>query len=292
MDRENEIGMQALLYRPEHKSCSSYAVDMGVDFTCNEFKKGSMFGFKDAPAHQLLIFLEGSCWIDNSSFARQNFSAGQMVLVCQHSNYTGYANENLKLLVMFFDDIMVGGDKFSLCNYIPEKAAIQEYDFRPTQIHGQIQKFFGNLVYLLQSGLDCTHLHEIKHEELFIYLRWFYTKEELAYLFYEIIGRSLDFRKAIYQNYDKVTNVTELIRRLNMSRQLFFRRFREEFGMTAYQWILKHRREQIIRAIADTDVRIDDLYERFGYTSREGFHNFCKKEFGCTPKQLIKSYRQ
>ena len=47
--------------------------------------------------------------------------------------------------------------------------------------------------------MNCKHLHEIKSMELFLLFRGFYRKEELAYLFHPIVGKSLDFRSLILE---------------------------------------------------------------------------------------------
>lgn len=294
MDRKRVFELKSQHVNDYQHTYGHRAMDQNVDFTCTELNRegGGNFGFEQAPTHQLLVFLEGSCTIDCNDFPQQTFSAGQMVVVCRHSCYTGHTDQYLKMLVISFGNVLYECDKLALHTLCIYKSALRDYDFSPTPIRFPLTELFAQLIQLSQMGLDSDYFHELKHRELFLYLRHFYSKEEFTHLFYELIGASSDFRQTIYENCNKANSIQELIQLLNLSRTIFFQRFRSEFGMSAYQWVLRHRRKQIILAVSDPDARIDDLYEKFGYASRESFHNFCKKEFGRTPKQLIEEYRR
>ncbi|MCD8270337.1 MAG: hypothetical protein LUD46_19140 [Parabacteroides sp.] len=68
-------------------------------------------------------------------------------------------------------------------------------------------------------------MHEVKQLELFLLLRGFYKKEELANLFYSIIGQSIDFRSLVMENYLKVDHVDELAQIARMGRTNFNNKF-------------------------------------------------------------------
>lgn len=72
---------------------------------------------------------------------------------------------------------------YDLCNDI-------HYDFTPLEIRHPLNEFIDLLVFCLKSGMNCAHLHEIKHKEFFLYLRGFYTKEEIVQLFFPIMGKN------------------------------------------------------------------------------------------------------
>lgn len=77
------------------------------------------------------------------------------------------------------------------------------------------------------------HYHQIKRDELFLYLRAGYTKEELAQFFYPILGRDLDFKDFILTNSRKIFDVKDFATQANMSLSTFNRRFKETFNDTA-----------------------------------------------------------
>ena len=107
-------------------------------------------------------------------------------------------------------------------------------------------------------------------------------------MFYPIIGKSIDFKDFIMNNYTKVNNIEKLISLSNLGRSYFFARFNEVFGMTAKQWMLKQRNQLILKKLTEPGVCIKDVIEELGFESQGYFGRYCKQHFGCTPKQLIK----
>ena len=140
--------------------------------------------------------------------------------------------------------------------------------------------------------MSCAHLHEMKQRELFFYLRGFYSKEEIAGLFYPIVSRSFDFRNFVFENYRKVHSLKELIDLSPMSRSTFLRRFKSEFNDTAHDWMLKQTCQRIVGEIACPETTIKDLMAKFGFDSHSSFNRFCKANFHCTPSELIRRYRK
>ena len=288
---ENQLLQHDLLYIEEHLTCNHYRADVGVGFVCKALKQGEEFSGTHIPVHQLLIFLEGNCEIDYGRFISRPFTDKQMILLPRYSSYTGHVTEDLRMVIMLFEVPIGGCDKLMLHAYDKFRTAIR-YDFQPTPIRYPLHAFFDLLVYCLRNGMSCAHLHEMKHKELFMLLRGFYTKMEIASLFYEIIGQSFDFRKFIYKNHANVGTLNELISLSNMSRTAFMKKFREEFNETAYQWMLKQISVRIIRYLADPHVTIKEIMDKFGFTSYSNFNRFCKSHYNCTPRELSGRFRQ
>ena len=112
--------------------------------------------------------------------------------------------------------------------------------------------------------------------ELFLLFRGFYRKEELAYLFHPIVGKSLDFRSLILENYLKVDQVDGLAKIAGMGRTNFNNKFKEEFGISPHQWLLKQKAKHV------------RLYK---FNSATHFTRFCKQQFGCTPSELLRQLK-
>lgn len=279
-----------LLYIGEHLTCSHYKVEVGSGFVYREPKQGSSFGSVQTQSHQLLIVLSGHCSIRYGQFPERELKAKEMILIKRLSEYRVTVLKSMTLLIMSFDAVLSGCDKLVLDSYYPYRANIV-YDFKPTPIRHPLLPFFDLLLYYLRNGMSCAHLHEMKHKELFLCLRGYYTKEELTYLLYELIEKTLDFRKFIYENHKKVKTAAELIQLSNMSTSAFIRRFKQEFACTPSQWLQKRKCEQIMWYAVSPEITVEHLVETFGYASVESFCNFCKANFGCTPKQLIERSR-
>ena len=107
-------------------------------------------------------------------------------------------------------------------------------------------------------------------------------------LFYPIIGKEMDFKDFVMRNYTKVSNIEQLISLSNLGRSRFFTKFNETFGMTAKQWMLKQKNQQILEKMTEPGIYIKDVVEELGFDSQVYFSRYCKHHFVCTPSQLMK----
>ena len=139
--------------------------------------------------------------------------------------------------------------------------------------------------------MNCLHLHDLMQREFFLLIRGFYKRQEIATLFYPIIGKEMDFKDFVMRNHTRVDNIEQLISLSNLGRSRFFSKFNEVFGMTAKQWMLKQRNQLILKKLTEPGICIKDVIEELGFDSQGYFGRYCKQHIGCTPKQLIKRYQ-
>jgi AraC-like DNA-binding protein len=197
--------------------------------------------------------------------------------------------QDSSLMVMSFDVLHNVCDKVLLQSYRPY-VTNAKYSFTPAPIRYPMSAFLDLVAVYLNGGIGCEHLHEIKQKEFFLVLRRCYSKEEIMNLLYPIIGIS-DFKNFILQNYQRVDNVGELADMAGMGRTAFDGKFREIFGLSTRQWILKRMAAQIQHKIMDPEVTIKDIMKEFGFNSATHFNRFCKQQFHCTPGELLKRSR-
>ena len=220
---KNPLLLHDLLYIGEHQTCNHYRADVGSGFIYEELEAGETERLDTVRRNHLLILLEGRCSLDCNQFSGRDFSAGEMILVPRSAAFSGRTLTRVRLLDMAFEKPESGCDRLVLQSYHTLCRQLR-YDFRPTEIRYPLTAFFDLLVFCLKNGMSCAHLHEMKHRELFFYLRGFYSKEEIAGLFYPIVSRSFDFRNFVFENYRKVHSLKELIDLSPMSRSTFLRR--------------------------------------------------------------------
>ena len=138
---------------------------------------------------------------------------------------------------------------------------------------------------IMRTGMSCIHYQRIKKEMLFIELRGFYQKEDLARFFAPILGTDNDFKENVLRIYPQVETAQELIDRLNMSPSAFKRKFRETFGISARQWLIRKKEQKLIRDILMTNISIAELAEKYKFTANY-MTTFCRKRFGKSPTEL------
>lgn len=66
------------------------------------------------------------------------------------------------------------------------------------------------VLFYLETGLLCRHMHILKQQEIILILRGFYAKNELAGFFAGASGMGSKFEDLILNNYRKVKTVKEL----------------------------------------------------------------------------------
>ena len=286
-----EILLNKLLYVNEHQSCKNYQVEIDTGFKYLEVPPGTHVYEPKLQYNNVVILIEGECIISCNQYDNRKISSSEMVLLPRGALVDAYTQKDCKLLLFSFGmvrnvcDVNMLQSYYDLCNDV-------HYDFTPLEIRHPLNEFIDLLVFCLKSGMNCAHLHEIKHKEFFLYLRGFYTKEEIVQLFFPIMGKKLKFKDMVLKNYSKAENVEELIELLKMSKNAFYAKFSKEFGMSPRQWMLKQIRHQVFIKAAIPNITIKELIDLFNFDSPVQFNRFCMREFNCTPGELIKQQQE
>ena len=279
-----------LLYIGEHLSCQNYMTTIEAGFKIIEFTEDTEFREDNTNKNYLLFFLKGDFTIDYNQFQNKSFQTGDMILIPRSSSFKGVAQRGATLLSMFFDVPENSCDKL-LLHLLSNMCKEIEYNFEPIKIRYPLTPFLEVLTHCISNGMNCAHLHKLMQQEFFFLLRGFYKKEEIATLLYPIIGKEVEFKDFVMDNYTKVNNIEQLISLSNLSRSYFFTKFTEVFGMTAKQWMLKQRNQLILKKLTEPGICIKDVIEELGFETQGYFGRYCKQHFGCTPRQLIKRYQ-
>ena len=66
----------------------------------------------------------------------------------------------------------------------------------------------------------------------------------------------------------------------------FRRIFNSVFHKPVYEWMLEKRKESIVYELRYTNATISEICYKYGFESLPHFSNFCKKNFGISPRGL------
>lgn len=285
-----KISLNKLLYTQEHLSCRNYREELENGFKYIEFEKDEVILEEETIWNQIVFLLEGECVINYNQFKDRKFRVGSIILLPKMATIKIEVMAGTRLLLLSFDIPLNLCDKFTLqsltglCNKL-------DYNFEPVDIHYPLPPFLELITYCLKQKMDCGHFHALLQQELFFLLRGFYNKEELALLFYPILATELSFKDFIIENCAKVNNVNELISLSNMGKCNFHCKFKQVFGTTAKQWLLKQRDQRILNKVMRSETTIGQLMEEFDFDSQAHFTRYCKQHFDCTPRELIMKYQ-
>jgi AraC-like DNA-binding protein len=215
---------------------------------------------------------------------------GEFILLPKAANMRCRADEESELIVFSFDSLHYVCDKAMLDAYLPIAQQITA-DFIALPIRPLLDAFLNLLFQYAKVGMDCEHLHEIKEKELFLLLRNCYSAEEITVLLHPLIGNT-DFKGFVLGHYRQVRGVQELANMSGMGRTAFDCKFKQTFGLSARQWMLKQTAQHIRYRIMDPEVTAKDLMNEFKFNSATHFNRFCRAQFGCTPGELLRKNRQ
>ncbi|CAN5620725.1 helix-turn-helix domain-containing protein [soil metagenome] len=92
------------------------------------------------------------------------------------------------------------------------------------------------------------------------------------------------------QHLDEALTVDELARRVDLSPRTFARRFGEATGTTPLRWLLGQRVALARRLLETTDLAVEEVARRCGYSSAAGLRVHFQREVGTAPAAYRRSF--
>jgi AraC-like DNA-binding protein len=280
--------INSVYFEERLSACSN---DTQAMFKYIETEHEATFSLQQKEMHHLVFILEGKAIVNYNEVKNQPVNRSEFVFFPKLSNASLTTSSPCKMVVFSFFALKTSCEKHAFQSYWRLFPNIN-HRFASLPFRTPLIEFFDLLVLYLQKNLSCAHLHEIKHQELFLILHTQYPKEDLANLFYPIIGKSFDFRSLIMDNYLKIHHIDELAHLSGMGRTNFDNKFKEEFGTSPHQWILKQKAKHVRNSLAEPDSTFSDVMRKYNFNSATHFTRFCKQQFGCTPTELVRQLHQ
>lgn len=106
-----------------------------------------------------------------------------------------------------------------------------------------------------------------------------------------MIGEVVPFKNLVLSHYMKANDTQELADLCGYGVVTFRRIFKEEFGTSVYQWLLKKRSKHILYRLSFPYISFQEIIEEFNFTSPQQFNRFCKTNLGDSPTNLRKKHQ-
>lgn len=265
-------------------------VEVRNNFYSKNWKAGEEFQTSDlGEKNHLLFLLSGEIKVNYGNLYPRIIQSGNMLLLTPLSNYICLTLTPVEMIVLKFDTLAGGCDKF-IFQFLSPIYTLIKYEFQELEIREPLKKYLSLIQSYLKVDSLSTALCQEKIKELFIQLRAYYDTEEFVRLFYPLLGKNMEFRKMITENYLRVKNASEYADLCGYSLGAFQRKFKDVFGETVYQWMQKQKAEQIKHRLMATEVSLKELSEDFDFASPAHLNKFCKIWFGMTPTELRQTY--
>ena len=264
--------------------------DLKDRFYSFELKAGEVFAWNDYnQVNHLVFLLTGETEVIYGSLYPRRVSGGNMLFLTPMSNCVCKALAPVKMIIVGMDRITHSCDKFFFQNLSPIYSLIK-YEFRELEIRIPMDSFLDLIYCYLKENISVNDLFPSKIRELFILFRAYYSSEEVAMLFYPLLGKNMEFRKMVADNYLRVKNAKEYADLCGYSLGVFQRKFKDVFGETVYQWMQRQKAEQIKHMLMTTDISLKELAEKLDFASPAHLNKFCKIWFEMTPTEVRQTF--
>ena len=276
-----------LLYAEEHLSCPNYRKEEQRGFYYHETARSESFTIDNNNSDCGLFLIEGELILNLAEYDGLKIGRRQMLYIPQNGGGTVEAVSDAKWLLLYWDTVVNPCDKLFLSLLSVRKEEIDEKD-RILPVNEPVMNLLDTVPLYVQSGLLCKHMHLLKQQELFIVMRGFYTKKQLAAFFCHSPLVAEPFERIVLNKYREAGTVSELADLCNMSQRAFSRKFNEHFGETPYQWLQKKRAEYIRDMINNPEISFKEIGFKLGFKTSSHFSSYCRRCFGMSPSQMRK----
>jgi AraC-like DNA-binding protein len=275
----------------EPLSLRLYSPVVPTGFRIRELIQGSAWTVANKDYHHLIFLLEGNAVVSCNEFTDRPMHEGEFTLIPIAADMIYKAVTYCRILTFSFEQFFHLSDR-EYVHEISDIASGMKYDFKPGAIRPPLDKFLSYLILYFKQGIDKPLLHKIKHTELSVILRSFYTKKEVAAILHPIVGKAINFRIEIMRNYRKVAHVDDLASLFDMEKRTFGRQFKDEFGMSPYQWILNQKAKHVHFSLTNSKETLDSIRKEHGFKFPGHFTRFCQEQFQTTPSKLVRKLRK
>lgn len=281
-------GENSLKYVQEHVTCKNYAIDSRI-IEVVSIKKGEYFNYENSQYHILCFVTGGSILIKRDMKSFYTIDSGNMFMISKSGIISGKVKHDATMLMCYIDATMSLCNEYTikkLVNFISKsKCSDSEKIITVLPIKDILFKELDVTTSAMRTGLLCFHYQQIKRDIFLLYLRGFYTKEELAELLKPALEEDFDFKQSILSMYTYTINVQEMIGISGLPTTSFNRRFLKAFGQPPGRWLINKKKKDILKYLQMTDMPIKDIASKFGFTPNY-FYKFCHRYMGESPAVL------
>ena len=283
-----------LFYLSEHRSCFNYQLRYESGFSRYELTAHEEGRIDNDGCFCVLFVLKGEVQVGLGREHTISVHANRMVLIPQRAENRLTGITPAECLLLFWNKEITVCDKMYFDSISHEKPIVTNDHTLP--IRKPLLHALRQVLFYLETGLLCRHMHILKQQEIILILRGFYAKNELAGFFAGASGMGSKFEDLILNNYRKVKTVKEFASLCCVSERSFNRKFQHYFNQSPYQWMQERKAELIHEKICNTDIAFREIAREQDIfcsllTRKDGMQELAEK-YGLSAKELASMYER
>lgn len=273
----------------EYKYTLCNEIPTNCHFELRSFPVGTTVHNDDMNINYLIYCQSGHARISSTLFHDEILCAGEIMFVPRQSECTGTALSDVTLFVHKFNNTVCKAENCILSYLYNHRRADNKIYCCKLTAPNSLQGLMSSVESYITDETHDLPIWHLKHKELIWWFTRYFHTDELRSFFHPMTDEQVPFKSLVLTHYRKANKAEELAELCGYSLSSFRRIFKSEFGITAYQWLIKKRAAHIRHRLSMTEIPLVDIMDEFNFSSAQHFSSFCKQYLGDTPSSIRKS---
>ena len=245
-----------------------------------ELERETDFGGMERKANHIVFLLGGTLHIRTQENEHHYLNSGQCMFLprTQWPDIRAIAPSRV-IWLDFSNRLVLGGHDALASTVLSGSRPAEGIPILP--VVPQIERLLTEV-----QTLEMPCYHMLKQYELFFLMKASYDDRQLAGFFNAILRPVHDFRAFVESNYANTDTLEDIAGKANLSKSYFIKRFKESFGVSVHQWLVKQKEEQLKKMLAAGKYDTEEMARRLGLKSQKGLYQFCRQRFRCSMTEL------
>lgn len=275
------------LYGTERVFCDENPTD--CHFEMRNYASGTAMYNEDTNTNYLIFCKSGHVRIQSSLFHDEILCAGEIMFIPRLGECSGTALSDVTLLVHKFNNTVCRTEKCILSYLFSHRHIRAKIYCCKLTVPSSMQILMDNVASYITDKTEELELWQMKHKELIWVFTRYYVAEELRSFFHPMTDEQVPFKSLVMTHYRRAEFTEQLAELCGYGVHNFRRKFKQEFEISPYQWLMMKRAESIRYRLSQTCIPFTDIIDEFNFSSSAHFTNFCKRFLGDTPSNLRKT---
>ena len=107
-----------------------------------------------------------------------------------------------------------------------------------------------------------------------------------------LLERVREASKYINANFDKDINLDDIASKVACNKYSFSHKFKKEIGISPYQYLIKQRLKKAKELLLYTNLSVNNISEKVGFSNYNSFYKLFLKEFKITPLSMRERFQK